>query len=164
MDVGVFAGTRSAPRGCRMVRVEQTSLKSAARAGVRWGVIGGVVGFLVSLLGSLAGMVAAGFVGVWCGRQAAEASKAPGALLGFVGGAVAAPVFVVGASAGALVTARGFGTEEIAAMLSDIVGTTISPDQAWRIFLASTLLAAVLQAGILVAASAAAGAVAARRG
>ncbi len=143
--------------------MEQTTLKDAARAGLRWGVIGGVIGFLVSLLGSLAGMVAAGFVGVWCGRQAAGASNAAGALSGLVGGAIAAPVFAVAATAGALATARGFGAQEISAMLSDILGTAISPEEAWRLFLASTLVAAVFQVGILISASTIAGAMAARK-
>lgn len=143
--------------------MEQTGLKDAARAGVRWGVIGGVVGFAVSLLGSLAGMVAAGFVGVWCGRSSAGASGVSGVFAGFVGGVVAAPVFAVGATAGALVTARGFGAEEIAAMLSDVVGTKVSPEQAWQLFLISTLVAAIFQLGILIAASAVAGALAARK-
>jgi hypothetical protein len=129
-----------------------------------WGGIGGIVGFLASLLGSLVGIVVAGFVGFSCGRRAAEADagRRAGALSGLVGGAVAAPVFVIGASAGALVAARRIGSAQIAATLSDVVGTRITPEEAWQLFLLSIVLAAVFQAVILVLASTAAGAWATR--
>jgi hypothetical protein len=131
-----------------------------------WGGIGGVVGFLVSLLGSLAGIVVAGFVGFSCGRRAAEADvgRRAGALSGLVGGAVAAPVFVIGASAGALVAARRIGSARIAATLSDVVGTRVTPEEAWRFFLLSLVLAAIFQAMVLILASTAAGAWATREG
>ena len=128
-----------------------------------WGGIGGVVGFLASLLGSLVGILVAGFVGFACGRRAAEAGKRAGALSGLVGGAVAAPVFVIGASAGALVAARAIGSSRIAATLSEVVGTRVSPDEAWRIFLLSIAVAAVFQAVVLILASTAAGAWATRK-
>jgi hypothetical protein len=125
-----------------------------------WGGIGGVVGFLVSLLGSLAGIVVAGFVGYSCGRRAAEAdaSRRAGALSGLVSGAVAAPAFVIGATAGALVAARGIGSSRLAATLSEVLGMRVSPEEAWRFFLLSLILAAVFQAVVLVLASTAAGA------
>ena len=128
-----------------------------------WGGIGGVVGFLASLLGSLVGILVAGFVGFACGRRAAEAGKRAGALSGLVGGAVAAPVFVIGASAGALVAARWIGSSRIAATLSEVLGTRVSPDEAWRIFLLSIAVAAVFQAVVLILASTAAGAWATRK-
>lgn len=135
---------------------------------MRWGVFGGVVAFLVSLLGSLAGMVAAIFVGVSLGRRAVAADAGreqsrPGALSGLVGGAVAAPVFVIGAAAGSLVAARGFGTVRMAETLSEMLGTRISPDQAWQLFLLSLVFSAVVQAAILVAAATATGAWVARK-
>ena len=125
-----------------------------------WDGIGGVVGFLVSLLGSLAGIVVAGFVGYSCGRRAAEAdaSRRAGALSGLVSGAVAAPAFVIGATAGALVAARGIGSSRLAATLSEVLGMRVSPEEAWRFFLLSLILAAVFQAVVLVLASTAAGA------
>jgi hypothetical protein len=123
-----------------------------------WGGIGGVVGFLVSLLGSLVAILAAGFVGASCGRRAAEADQRAGALSGLVSGAVAAPAFVIGASAGALVAARGIGSARLAATLSDVIGVQVTPEEAWRYFLVSLVLAAVLQAIVLVLASTAAGA------
>jgi hypothetical protein len=131
-----------------------------------WGGIGGIVGFLVSLLGSLAGIVVAGFVGFSCGRRAAEADagRRAGALSGLVGGAVAAPVFVIGASAGALVAAQRIGSARIAATLSDVVGTRVTPEEAWRFFLLSLVLAAIFQAVVLILASTAAGAWATREG
>ena len=131
-----------------------------------WGGIGGVVGFLASLLGSLAGILVAGFVGYACGRRAAEAGapRRAGALSGLVGGAVAAPVFVIGASAGALVAARGIGTVRLAATLSDVIGAQVTPEEAWRFFLLSLVLAAVLQTVVLILASTAAGAWATREG
>jgi ABC-type dipeptide/oligopeptide/nickel transport system permease component len=130
-----------------------------------WGGIGGVVGFLVSLLGSLAGILVAGFVGFSCGRRAAEADaeRRSGALSGLVSGAVAAPAFVIGAAAGALVAARRIGSSRMAATLSDILGMQVSSDEAWRYFLLSLLLAAVFQAVILILASTAAGAWALRK-
>jgi hypothetical protein len=131
-----------------------------------WGGIGGIVGFLVSLLGSLAGIVVAGFVGFSCGRRAAEADagRRAGALSGLVGGAVAAPVFVIGASAGALVAAQRIGSGRIAATLSDVVGTRVTPEEAWRFFLLSLVLAAIFQAVVLILASTAAGAWTTREG
>ena len=130
-----------------------------------WGGIGGAVGFLASLLGSLAGILVAGFVGYACGRRAAEAGapRRAGALSGLLGGAVAAPAFVIGASAGALVAARRIGSSRIAAALSDMLGMRISPEEAWRFFLLSLALAAIFQAVVLVLASTAAGAWALRK-
>ena len=143
--------------------MEQRDERGAVRVGMAWGGIGGVVGFLASLLGSLVGILVAGFVGLACGRRAAEAGKRAGALSGLVAGAVAAPVFVIGASAGALVAARGIGSSRIAATLSEVVGTRVSPDEAWRIFLLSIAVAAVFQAVVLILASTAAGAWATRK-
>jgi hypothetical protein len=143
--------------------VEQRDERGAVRVGMAWGGIGGVLGFLASLLGSLVGILVAGFVGFACGRRAAEAGRRAGALSGLVGGAVAAPVFVIGASAGALVAARGIGSSRIAATLSEVVGTRVSPDEAWRIFLLSIAVAAVFQAVVLILASTAAGAWATRK-
>jgi hypothetical protein len=129
-----------------------------------WGGIGGTVGFLVSLLGSLMGILAAGFVGVSCGRRAAraEAGRRAGALSGLVGGTVAAPVYVLGASAGALVAAQRLGSARLAEMLSGMLGTPFSSEEAWRLFLLSLVLAAVFQAVVLILASTAAGAWATR--
>ncbi len=137
----------------------------AVRVGMVWGGVGGVVGFLTSLLGSLVGILVAGFVGFSCGRRAAEADagRRAGALSGLVSGVVAAPAFVIGASIGALVAARGIGSARIATTLSDMLGTQVSPEEAWRFFLLSLVLAAVFQAVVLVLASTAAGAWASRK-
>ena len=125
-----------------------------------WGGIGAAVGFLASLLGSLAGILVAGFVGVTCGRRAAEAEvgRRTGALSGLLSGVVAAPVYVLGASAGAVVAARGIASDRLAAMLSEMLGTPFSSEEAWRLFLLSLVLAAVLQVVVLVLASTATGA------
>lgn len=135
---------------------------------MRWGVIGGVVGFFLSLLGSLVGIVAAAFVGVACGRRSAAAveggSAGAGALAGLVGGAVAAPVFVVGASAGAVVAGRSVEMARIAGMLSEMLGTSVSAEEAWRLFVLAVVFAAVLQVAVLILASVAAGAWARRAG
>ncbi len=137
----------------------------ALRVGMVWGGVGGVAGFFGSLLGSLGGLVVGLFVGYSCGRRAAEAEagERPGALSGLIGGAVAAPVFAVGASAGALVAARGIGSPRIAATLSDVMGTQITPDEAWTLFLLSIVLAAILQTAVFVGAATIAGALAGRR-
>lgn len=131
-----------------------------------WGGIGGVVGFLVSLLGSLAGLVAAAFIGFSCGRRAAAAERGRrrGAVAGFVGGVMAAPVFVLGASAGAVAAARQIGSSAMARSLSDWMGMEVSAEQAWDLFLISVAFFALLQAAALIGASAAAGAWAERRG
>jgi hypothetical protein len=99
-------------------------------------------------------------VGASCGRRAAEAEagRRAGALSGLVSGAVAAPAFVIGASAGALVAARAIGSPRIAATLSEVLGTQITSEEAWQIFLLSIIVAAVFQAVILVLTSTAAGA------
>jgi hypothetical protein len=140
--------------------VEQRDERDAVRVGMVWGGIGAVVGFLTSLLGSLVGILVAGFVGISCGRRAAEAEagRRAGALSGLVGGAVAAPAFVIGASTGALVAARAIGSPRIAATLSEVLGTQVSSDEAWRVFLLSIAVAAVFQAVILILAATAAGA------
>jgi hypothetical protein len=142
--------------------MEKRDSGGPVRVGMKWGSIGGVVGFLASLLGSLAGVVIAGFIGVSCGRRAAEAvaerSAGAGALAGLVGGSVAAPVFVLGASVGAIVAARGIGAQSIADAVSEFMGMEISPDEAWQLFLLSVLAAGVLQAAVLILASVAAGA------
>lgn len=139
----------------------------AARVGMSWGVIGGVVGFLASLLGPLGGIIAAGFVGAACGRRAAGASgeEAPsgGALAGLVGGAVAAPVFAVGAAAGAVIAIRRVGAESAAAAMGEMVGTGISPEEAWQLYLLSLAFAGVVQIFLLAVAAVAAGALALRR-
>ena len=137
------------------------------RVGMTWGVIGGVVGFLVSLLGPLAGLFAAGFVGSSCGRRctpaAGEETASGGALAGLVGGLVASPVFAVGAAAGAVVGARRIGSETLAATLEDVVGASVSPEEAWRLYLLSLAFAAVIQIAFLIAAAAGSGALATRR-
>ena len=130
-----------------------------------WGGIGAVVGFLTSLLGSLVGILVASFVGASCGRRAAEAEAGNrvGAISGLVSGAVAAPAFVIGASAGALVAAQGIGSVRLAATLSDVIGAQVTPEEAWRFFLLSIAVAALLQAVILILTSTAAGAWATRK-
>jgi hypothetical protein len=145
--------------------VEQREERSAVRVGMTWGGIGAVVGFLTSLLGSLVGILVAGFVGASCGRRAAEAEvgRRPGALSGLVGGVVAAPAFVIGASAGALVAAREIGSPRIAEVLSEVLGTQVSSDEAWQVFLLSVVVAAVFQGVVLILTSVAAGAWATRK-
>ena len=133
---------------------------SAIRVGMVWGGIGATIGFLASLLGSLAGILVAGFVGLSCGRRAAEAEagRRSGALSGLLSAVVAAPVYVLGASAGAVVAARGIGSARLAAMLSEMLGTRFTSEEAWQLFLLSLVLAAVFQVVVLVLASTAAGA------
>lgn len=143
---------------------EKDERGGAVRVGMTWGGIGGLVGFLASLFGSLAGLVAGGLIGYSCGKRAAmsEADR-PGALSGLIGGAVAVPVYVIGASAGALVAARGIGSSRLAGTLSEMTGMEISSEEAWTLFLVSIVLAAVLQAAIFVLTATAAGALAKRK-
>jgi hypothetical protein len=65
---------------------------------------------------------------------------------------------VLGSALGALVAVRGIGASRIAATLSEMLGTPISADEAWLFFLLSLVLAAFLQATVLILASTAAGA------
>lgn len=131
------------------------------------GVIGGVVGFLTGLLGSLLSIFAAGFVGVTCGRRCARALEsggaADGALAGLVGGVVATPVFLVGAAAGGLIAVRAVGTGEIARIFGEVAGATVSTEEAWTIYLLSLVLAAGLQAIILVSTATVSGALVGRK-
>lgn len=135
---------------------------------MRWGITGGVVGFAVSLLGALAGIIAAGFVGVFCGRRVARSAvggdhPSEGAAAGLAGGAVAMPLFVVGSAAGALVSASSLGSRRIAATLSDATGMELGPGEAWQIFLLSVALAAFFEAVIFMVSSCIAGAMACKK-
>lgn len=131
-----------------------------------WGGLGGLIGFSASLLGPLVGIVAAGFVGVACGRRSARASgeePLEGALAGLVGGVVAAPVFAVGAATGAVFAIRRIGSDSAAATLGEIMNTTISPDEAWQLYLLGLAFAAAVQISLVVLAATAAGALALRK-
>ncbi len=131
-----------------------------------WGGVGGMVGFAVSLLGPLAGILVAGFVGAACGRRSARASGGEpldGALAGLLGGVVAAPVFAVGAAAGAVLAIRRVGAESAAATLGEIMGTRVSPEEAWQLYLLGLAFAAAVQISLVVLAATAAGALALRK-
>jgi len=128
-----------------------------------WGGIGGLVGLLVSLLGSLIGIVVAVLIGVSCGRRAAAAEQRAGAISGLVAGGIAAPVYALGSTIGALFAAREIGASRLAATLSELLGSKISPDEAWAFFLASLVLSALIEITLVVAASTAAGAWSKRR-
>ena len=131
-----------------------------------WGGIGGVVGFLVALIGgALAGVLMSGFVGFSCGRRAAaaEVGKKSGALSGLIGGSLATPIFVLGSAAGSVISARRVSTTEMADLISEMAGMEVTPDGAWQLFLLSLILAALVQALLLVLASTAAGAWAVRK-
>lgn len=132
-----------------------------------WGGIGGVIGFLVSLFGSLAGMIAAIFVGISCGRRAADAEegKRPGAISGLVGGAFAAPVYVLGAASGAVIAAQQIGGEQMAQTLSEIefLDIQLTAEEAWNLYLASLVFSGIIQASIVVGMAALAGFLAARK-
>jgi hypothetical protein len=135
----------------------------AVRVGMIWGGIGGGVGLVVSLLGSLIGIVVAVFIGVACGRRAAATGQRAGAISGLVGGTIAAPVYALGSTIGALFAAREIGAVRLAATLSELLGSKVSPDEAWAFFLASLVLSAVIEITLLVAASSVAGAWSKRR-
>lgn len=131
-----------------------------------WGGIGGVVGFLVALIGgALAGVLISGFIGFSCGRRAAvaEAGKNSGALSGLIGGSLATPIFVLGASAGSVISARSVSTAEMADMISEMASMEVTPDGAWQLFLLSLIFAAFVQALLLILVSTAAGAWAVRK-
>ena len=144
-----------------MEKKEERSV--AVRVGMVWGGIGGVVGLVASLLGSLVGIVVAVFIGVSCGRRAAAAGQRAGALSGLVGGSLAAPVYALGSTIGALFAAREIGAVRLAATLSELLGSKISADEAWTFFLISLVLSAIIEIAVLVGAATAAGAWAKRR-
>src|SRR5215212_372213 len=142
---------------------EREERGAAVRIGMFWGGIGGVIGLLVSLLGSLIGIVVAVFIGVSCGRRAAAAEQRAGAISGLVGGAIAAPVYALGSTIGALFAAREIGAVRLAATLSELLGSKVSPEETWAFFLASLALSAVIEITLLIAAATAAGAWSKRR-
>jgi len=142
---------------------ERRERGGAVRVGMVWGGIGGLVGLLVSLLGSLIGIVVAVLIGVSCGRRAAAAEQRAGAISGLVAGGIAAPVYALGSTIGALFAAREIGASRLAATLSELLGSKISPDEAWAFFLASLVLSALIEITLVVAASTAAGAWSKRR-
>jgi hypothetical protein len=143
--------------------MEKEERGGAVRVGMVWGGIGGVVGLLVSLLGSLVGILVAVFIGFSCGRRAAAAEQRAGVISGLVAGAIAAPVYALGSTIGALFAAREIGATRLAATLSELLGSTISPNEAWAFFLASLALSAMIEITLLVAASAGTGAWSKRR-
>lgn len=132
-----------------------------------WGGIGGVVGFAVCLIGSIFGVIVSGFVGWACGRRAAETFRerqtGAGAFAGMVSGFVAAPVYTLGASVGAIVSARILGLESIASRLSGFLSTEVTANEAWQLFLFGLIFAAMMELGILTSASTIAGALTARK-
>ena len=125
-----------------------------------------MVGFLAALIGgALAGVLLSGFVGLSCGRRAAvaESGRKSGALSGLIGGSLASPVFVLGAAAGAAISARNMSTTEMAEIVSSMSNMQISPEVAWQLFLLSLIFAAFVQALLLILVSTAAGAWAMRK-
>ena len=125
-----------------------------------------MVGFLAALIGgSLAGILLSGFVGLSCGRRAAvaEAGRKPGALSGLIGGSLASPVFVLGAAAGAAISARSLSMTEMAETISSMADMQISPEVAWQLFLLALVFAAIIQTLLLILVSTAAGAWAMRK-
>ncbi|CAN5698024.1 hypothetical protein BH24ACT22_BH24ACT22_19370 [soil metagenome] len=140
---------------------QEQQQQGAVKVGMVWGGIGGVVGFLVSLIGgALAGVLISGFIGLSCGRRAAaaEAGRKSGALSGLISGSLATPVFLLGASAGSVISARSVSTAEMAELISDMAGMEVTPDGAWQLFLLSLIFAAFVQALILILVSTAVGA------
>gem|GEM_PF-959086 len=150
-----------------VVENKEDDKKGAVRVGMVWGGIGGAVGFLVSLFGSLAGIVAAVFVGISCGRRAADAEegKRHGAISGLVGGAFTAPIYILGAASGALIAAQQIGGEQMAATLAEIefVDIELTAEEAWNLYLASLVFSGFVQAAVLIGMAALAGALAARK-
>jgi hypothetical protein len=145
---------------------EEQQVSGPLRVGMRWGGIGGVVGFLASLaLASLGGLVASVFVGVACGRRAAAAGdeKRQGGKAGLVGGLLAAPVFVLGAASGALVSVRQLSMEELSSRLGEMSGIELSSQEAWIVVLSGLAFAAFLQAASLIISSVLAASRAAKR-
>jgi len=135
---------------------EEQQVSRPLRVGMRWGGIGGAVGFLASLaLGSLGGIVAAIFVGIACGRRSAVADeeRRSGARSGLVGGAVAAPVFVLGAASGALVGVRQVGLDELSSTVGQVSGIQVSSQEAWVLVLLGLAFAAMIQAAALTLSS-----------
>ena len=67
-------------------------------------------------------------------------------------------MYAIGSTLGALLTGREIGASMMATSLSDMLGTQISADEAWTLFLVGLVLSAILEVTLLVAASTAAGA------
>ena len=116
-----------------------------------WGGFGGVAAFAASLLvPHLGGLLAAIFIGVICGRRAVSPGDENAASNGVVSGLLAAPVLVLGAAAGTMLTAQQIGMEEFATVMNDVAGASVTAQEAWRLFVGGVALMAVLQAAVLI--------------
>lgn len=134
------------------------------RAGLIWGGVGGVAGFLASLLAaSIGGILAAVVIGIFCGRRAAAAAGQRGGISGLIGGAVASPVFALGASAGSLLVTQELGMEELSSTFEDVLGMAVSNEEAWQFFLAALVVTALFQGAVLILTSVVAGSRALRK-
>jgi hypothetical protein len=150
-----------------MGTVNRLTQNETVRVGLNWGAIGGVAGFVSGLLGAFSAILIAGFIGYYCGKRAAGTARGEspgrGASAGLVAGCIATPVYVMGAAVGSTVAVRGLGMEEVARTIEEWMGAPITPDEAWLFFLLSLLVAAVVQAAVLVLFSTLGGALALRR-
>lgn len=116
-----------------------------------WGGIGGIVAFAASLLvPHLGGLLTAIVIGVVCGRRAANPGDENAARSGFVSGLLAAPVLVLGAAAGTMLSVQQIGREQFASVLNQATDISVTGQEAWQIFLAGVALMAVLQAAVTI--------------
>lgn len=129
---------------------EEQQASGPLRVGMVWGVIGGVAGFAASVIFPfLGGLLAAVLVGVACGRRSAGSGEEGAGLGGLVSGALAAPVFVLGAAAGTLLITQQVPMEDLASTASG-AGVSFTGQEAWQVLLVATVAVALLQAAALI--------------
>lgn len=130
---------------------EEQQVSGALRVGIVWGVIGGIAGFAASLfLPFLGGLVAALMIGVACGRRSAVSGKEGASRNGFVSGALAAPVFALGAAAGTLAITQQVSLEDLASTAGERAGVAIDSQEVWQILIGATVVVGLMQAAALI--------------
>lgn len=130
---------------------EEQQSSGPLRVGIVWGVIGGIAAFAASfVVPFLGGLLAAVLVGVACGRRSAGSGEESAGRNGFSSGALAAPVFVLGAAAGTLLISQQVSMQELASTASETSGVAITGEEAWQVLLGGTVVVGLLQAAALI--------------
>lgn len=130
---------------------EEQKVSGPLRVGMRWGGIGGVVGLAMSLfLPYLGGLLGAAIVGVACGRRSVGSDEESATRAGLVSGALAAPVFALGAAVGTLLAVRQVEMESLSSTASEAAGIAVTAQDAWSILLVALVIIGLMQVAALI--------------